>query len=76
MDVPVDADLPGGDDSLLSEPAGGNIVKFPRQKASFKSVAPDDEELEENYQEYAGYMGQDNYYEPPQTAQGWSEAPF
>lgn len=76
VDVPVDADLPGGDDSLLSEPAGGNVVKFPRQKASFKSVAPDDEEPEENYQEYAGYIGQDTYYEPPQTAQGWSEAPF
>lgn len=76
VDVPVDADLPGGDDSLLSGPAGENVVEFPRQKASFKSVAPDDEEPEENYQEYAGYMGQGTYYEPPQTVQGWSEAPF
>ncbi|MGG7520080.1 DUF6945 domain-containing protein [bacterium BS0013] len=75
VDASDDADLSGGDDAV-NGPAGENVVEFPRQKASFKSVAPEDEEPEENYQEYAGYMGQDTYYEPPQTAQGWSEAPF
>lgn len=75
VDASDDADLSGGDDAV-NGPAGENVVEFPRQKASFKSVALDDEEPEENYQEYAGYMGQDTYYEPPQTAQGWSEAPF
>jgi len=75
VDIPVDVDLSGSDDEV-NGPAGENVVEFPRQKASFKSVAPDDEEPEENYQEYAGYIGQDTYYDPPQTAQGWSEAPF
>lgn len=75
VDIPVDVDLSGSDDEV-NGPAGENVVEFPRQKASFKSVAPDDEEPEENYQEYAGYIGQDTYSDPPQTAQGWSEAPF
>lgn len=66
VDASGDADLSGGDDAV-NGPAGENVVKFPRQKASFKSVAPDDEELEENYQEYAGYMGQDAYCEPSQA---------
>ncbi|HHH4533439.1 TPA: hypothetical protein ACPZZY_000586, partial [Enterobacter hormaechei subsp. xiangfangensis] len=65
--VPVDADLSGGDATSLNGPAGGNVVKFPRQKASFKSVAPDDEELEDNYQEYAGCMEQNTYCEPSQA---------
>ncbi|EGQ5290517.1 hypothetical protein I4A91_002220 [Enterobacter hormaechei] len=63
----IDADLSAGNDPSLSEPAGENVVKFPLQKASFKPAAPDDEEPEESYLEYAGYMGQNTYYEPSQA---------
>lgn len=41
----VDASLPAND-----AVTGRNVVEFPRQRASFKSVAPDDEEFDEDGQ--------------------------
>lgn len=67
VDIPVDVDLSGSDDPSLNGPAGGNVVKFSRQKASFKSVTPDNEELAGDCQEYTRYMEQDAYCEPSQA---------
>lgn len=62
------ADLSGGDDSSLSEPAGENVVEFPqkgRPKASFKPSTPNDDE-EDIYQGCVDYPGVEICYEPPQ----------
>ncbi|MHB2493248.1 DUF6945 domain-containing protein [Klebsiella pneumoniae] len=53
VDIPVDADLSGSDDPSLSDSTGRNVVELPRNgrpKLSFKSVSPDDDDLE-NYSE-------------------------
>jgi len=49
VDASDDSDLSGGDDAV-NGPAGENVVEFPRQKASFRSVALDDEEFDEDGQ--------------------------
>lgn len=62
------ADLSGGDDSSLSEPAWENVVEFPqkgRPKASFKPSTPNDDE-EDIYQGCVDYPGVEICYEPPQ----------
>lgn len=68
VDIPVDVDLSGSDDPLLSDSTGRNVVEFPRNgrpKPSFKFVAPDDDDHEENHQGQETFIEPDVCCEPP-----------
>lgn len=66
VDIPVDASLPANDAVTRR-----NVVEFPRQRASFKSVAPDDDFDDNRVVNEACVVPDDR----PTTAT-WPDAPF